>query len=328
MSTNSNIDMARFFAGEMSAKEEITFRDQYEGNPKKLIELRTMEKTWKYFDETSSRGSADSGKAWGKLYQRLEEDGLLEQQTGRSRNLLPFLRAAASVLLILAVGIPTLYYGFIKDRNGDHLLRRFSENGVTTVNLPDGSRVSLNEGASITYPAEFAHERNLELEGEAFFEVMSDPVNPFTVRSGKVMVSVLGTSFNVKKSPTSREVEVYVQSGKVRMSMEQSGAFVTLKPGELGKTDRQKLVTTDQADPNYISWKTKDFKFVDAALADVLRELEESYHVAIHSDLADIKEMRITTSYSEQSIDAILETISTAFGLNISHSEKGYYLTN
>ena len=56
-------------------------------------------------------------------------------------------------------------------------------------------------------------------------------------------------------------------------------------------------------------------------------ELEESYHVDINADDPDLSELRITTSYSGQSIDAILETIGTAFDLNVSHKENSYYLT-
>ena len=168
----------------------------------------------------------------------------------------------------------------------------------------------------------------MELKGEAYFEVMSDPVNPFTVRSGKVVVSVLGTSFNMKKSTDSKEVEVFVTSGKVRMAIDNSGQFITLESGDVGHTKRENLTKSIQKDSNYISWKTKDFKFVDAELLEVLKELEESYHVAIHPDMTESNELKITNSYNEQSIDAILETIGTAFGLTISHEVDGYHLTN
>ena len=60
----------------------------------------------------------------------------------------------------------------------ERLALRLAEKGVRTVDLPDGSRVFLNEGASISYPSAFSNERNIELNGEAFFEVMSDPMNP------------------------------------------------------------------------------------------------------------------------------------------------------
>jgi ferric-dicitrate binding protein FerR (iron transport regulator) len=330
MNKNRDINLARFLAGEMNVKEEIAFRRELESNPKQLSELKNMEKTWKYFDEIPPGRNGDSGKAWNKLHRRFAEDGLLENtsELTRTRRILPALRVAASILVILAIGIPALYFGVIRNNKSESLRSSYAEKGIITVDLPDGSRVYLNEGAEIFYPPVFTREREVTLKGEAFFEVMSDPVNPFIVRSGNVVVSVLGTSFNVKQSNQSPNVEVYVKTGKVRMFMENSGQFITLEPGEVGESESQNLTRSSQKDPNYIAWKTKDFKFVEAELMEVLQELEESYHVTIHTEQVDLHHMKITTSYSQQSIDAILETIGTAFGLTVSNKEDGYYLTN
>ena len=330
MNRNSDINMARYLAGEMYMSEEIAFRKEVESNQRQRSELEIMEKSWKYFDDNPADNNWDSGKAWTSLHQRIEEDGLLEDaNSGRTgRNLLPSLRIAASILLVLVIGIPSLYFGVFRNSSSTPVENQFAREGVTTVDLPDGSRAYLNEGAEITYSPEFKQERAVSLKGEAFFEVMSDPVNPFTVRSGKVMVSVLGTSFNVKQDEASHGVEVYVKTGKVRMAVEETGAFITLQPEEIGVADQAVLNRSNQKDPNYISWKTKDFKFVDAGLVDVLQELEDSYHVNIHTDGIDMEEMKITTSYKEQSIDAILETIGAAFGMTVNSTEDGYYLIN
>lgn len=321
--------MARYLAGEMSTNEEIAFRDKIESSEKQQSELNKMEKTWKYFDNNPPKGSRDSGKAWNRLRRRLEEDGLLDDRPAgsKSRNLLPALRAAASIMLILAIGIPALYFGVIRTRDNEPVRSHYAEKGVNTVDLPDGSRVYLNEGTEITYPAVFNQERSVKLTGEAFFEVMSDPFNPFTVRSGNVVVSVLGTAFNVKGSISSPDLEVFVERGKVRVALENSEQFITLEPGEMGQTVNSKLSRSVQTDPNYVSWKTKDFKFVDAELMDVLLELEESYHVEIHTEMVELNDLRITTTYRKQSIDAILETIGMAFELTVSNREDGYYLT-
>jgi transmembrane sensor len=184
------------------------------------------------------------------------------------------------------------------EREKQDVRTHYAEKGTQTVDLPDGSRVYLNQGSEITYPGGFDHERTVRLLGEAFFEIMSDPVNPFTVRSGNVVVSVLGTSFNVKQAGQAGEVEVYVESGKVRVGKESTGEFITLVPGEIGHIGP----------------------------GEVLRKLEESYHVEIHAEGLDLDELRITSTYREQSIDAILETIGTAFGLNVSKKEDLYYL--
>jgi len=330
MNKSNNIRIARFLNGEMSVQEEIAYRKEIESNPAQQSELKNMEKTWKYFDKATSESNSDSGKAWNLLKKRLEDDGLLEnpESVPGIRKVARPLKLAASFLLIMAIGIPSLYYGIIRNGNDESVLNQFSDKGVSTVDLPDGSRVYLNEGARIEYPAEFGQERSVKLNGEAFFEVMSDPVNPFNVRSGNVVVSVLGTSFNVKTTKNVKDVEVFVESGNVRMTLEDSEKSIILEPGELGYTKESELKLLAQSDPNYISWKTKDFKFVDANLMEVLRELEESYHVEINTGSLDLEDMKITTTYREQSIEAILETIGAAFGLTVNFRDDGYYLTD
>ncbi|MFH0758250.1 MAG: FecR domain-containing protein [Bacteroidota bacterium] len=326
MSTQTWISMARYLAGEMNMKEEIAFRNNLERDPQQQTELNQMEKSWKYFNANPT--NRDSGKAWEKLYNRLESDGLLDEQhpVFRKRLFTPNLKIAAVILLILAIGMPTLYLELIRNKPEVTTCHQIAEKGVSTIDLPDGSRVFLNEGAEISYPEEFGPGRSVKLRGEAFFEVMSDPANPFTVSSGRVVISVLGTSFNVKEAGGKETVEVYVETGKVKVAMENSAEFITLQPGEVGHIGPEILSSSEQSDPNYISWKTKDFRFVDEDLDRVLRELEDSYHVIIHSENVSLAELRITSTYRQQSIDAILETIGTAFGLNVSKKEDHYYL--
>lgn len=320
--------MARYISGEMEMKEEIEFRSAIENKPVLLKDLEQMEKSWKHINENPVAGKEDTGDAWNKLNQRLASDGLLEDTNSpkRSGRFTPALKIAASIIVILAVAIPSIWYGLDRSDEGPAELKRFSEKGIKTIDLPDGSRVFLNEGSEITYPENFEAKRAIKLEGEAFFEVMSDPANPFIVRSGHVMVSVLGTSFNVKKAAEDPGIEVFVETGKVRMALESNKEFITLEPGELGRADELELSHSIQSDHNYISWKTKDFKFVDEELGKVLRELEESYHVEIFAEDIQLGELRITSTYREQSIDSILETIAAAFGLKVQKKEELFYL--
>lgn len=320
--------MARYLAGEMSMKEEIDFMSESGKSQEQMSELRNMEKHWKYFDQNPSRKKWDSGEGWNQLHQKLDSEGLLDDQPVHPAEgtFTPLLRIAASIALILAIGIPALYFGVIRDNGGENTRLYVAEEGVATVDLPDGSRVYLNKGAEITYSKAFKNQRSVALTGEAFFEVMSDPQNPFTVHSGEMVVSVMGTSFNIKQLDRSSNTEIYVKTGLVKVSIVDSDQFIYLEPEQFGVVENRVLSSLGQEDPNYISWKTKNFKFVDSALAEVLQELEESFHVAITAEV-DISDMRITTSYSGQSINAILETIGTAFEMNISQRDRGYFLT-
>lgn len=328
MRRSRDMKMARYLAGEMSMKEEIDFMSESGRSQEQMSELRNMEKHWKYFDQNPSREKWDSGEGWNQLHQKLDSEGLLDDQPVHQAEgkFTPLLRIAASIALILAIGIPALYFGVIRDNAGENTRHFVAEEGVATVDLPDGSRVYLNKGAEISYTKAFKNQRSVSLTGEAFFEVMSDPQNPFTVHSGEMVVSVLGTSFNVKQLMGSTHTEVYVKTGLVKLSIVDSDQFIYLEPEQFGVAENRVLTSLGHEDPNYISWKTKNFKFVDSALAEVLQELEESFHVEITTEV-DLSDMRITTSYSGQSINAILETIGTAFEMNISQRDSGYFLT-
>lgn len=327
MKKQTNIDMARYLAGEMDPGEEILFIKGIQQTDQKE-ELELMEKSWKHFNDFLPREDHGPDQAWNKLFDRLAGDGLIGETDHKARTIsLRTLRIAATILVVIALGIPALYLGIIRDHGASNQSVVEAENGISTVDLPDGSRVYLNKGGRISYPDEFSGGRNVNLEGEAYFEVMSDPADPFIVRSGNVVISVLGTTFNVKGSEGNTGVEVYVESGKVQVSVEESGAFLMLEPGELCVAADGNLSSHQQSDANYMSWRTKDFTFMNEDLGQVLLELENAYHVSINAGDSLVRDLRITSTYRAQSIDAILQTIGTAFGFNVHKKGNEYFLT-
>lgn len=316
-------EVAAYLSGEMNPQGEIAFREQLLHRMDQE-DLRRMEEQWK---NMSQGETGETDKAWKQLHQRLEDDGLLvSDRRALGLHTRPILKIAASMLLILGMGIPGYFFLSREDTGKAAPMEHFAGEGTSTLDLPDGSRIYLNQGSSVSYPEDFRDNRDVVLEGEAFFEVMSDPVNPFTVRSGKVMVSVLGTSFNVKQEDKSGAVEVFVESGKVRMSLDRADNYITLAAGELGQAGKDLRSAETPPDPNYLAWKSKDFIFVEAQLAMVLETLERAYHVEIQADPELLRERQITSTYREQTIDSILETIATAFGYQVKKQNATYYL--
>lgn len=318
---------ARYLAGEMKPNEERKFMKELQQDQEMEKVFNEMAKTWKRFDKDPSEKFRHSEQAWNVLKERMEGDGLLTRtrKVTFMRNPL-VLRMAAVILLLIAIGIP-MYLVDLTGNERNQLITKTSEEGNSSVDLPDGSRVYLNEGASIVYPKTFERNRQIQLRGEAFFEVMSDPSNPFRVRSGNAMITVLGTSFNVKESLAGKRVEVLVRTGKVQLENEPGQKSMTLLPGQFGRTNGSEVEMTEQEDLNYLSWKTREFRFIDEPLDSVISVLESAYHVSITSDIQATAPLRLTSAYREQSIDAILETIAAAFSLKLSKDGKNYYLS-
>jgi transmembrane sensor len=135
---------------------------------------------------------------------------------------------------------------------------------------------------------------------------------------------VLGTSFNIRESKD-QSVEVFVESGEVRVDLENHDQGITLGPGQFGKAN-ENLEASILNDDNYLSWKTKEFKFVDEPVDNILRVLERSYHVEVETGEVAVSNLRLTTTYNDQSFDAILSTICTALNIHYEKEGKVYIL--
>ena len=213
---------------------------------------------------------------------------------------------------------------------GIYTVNRFGYRTMATMDqpedlvLPDGSEVTLNHFSSLKYPRKFSGEiRSVKLEGEGFFEVESDPDNPFLINTRDVDIRVLGTSFNVNAYSENATVEVIVKTGEVAVTRHgEVPRTIILKPGNKGvyKKTEETLEITQEIDRNYLAWKTKSFVFEDQTLLDVSKQLSKVYHAKIIIDSDSLKDARITTTFNDQSLDAILNVLSATLDLDVRKS--------
>lgn len=151
------------------------------------------------------------------------------------------------------------------------------------VQLPDGTDVWLNAASSIRYPTVFAgKERNVTITGEAYFEVAKNKEKPFMVDvDGKATVEVTGTHFNVNAYADEPRINTTLLEGSVRVVNQQS-EIVHLKPGQQAQLIGQKLSVINTADTDVVmAWKNGSFRFNNARLDEVLRQLSRWYDVEV-----------------------------------------------
>lgn len=148
--------------------------------------------------------------------------------------------------------------------------------------LPDGSRVWLNAASSIRYPTAFAADsRQVEVTGEAFFDIVKDDRKPFTVTAGQLNVQVLGTSFNVTAYPDETTIRTTLVQGAVNVS--NGSARQLLQPGEQAST----AATGGPfriSKPNMeaiLSWKNGEFYFQDTHIQAIMREVARWYNIEV-----------------------------------------------
>lgn len=231
------------------------------------------------------------------------------------------LRIAATLLLIALFAFTLTMYLRDHDTQGPALVTKSNPKGQkSTFHLPDGSTVTLNSGSELTYSSTFGETgRNVELTGEAFFEVRKDPARPFTVTTHHLKTTVLGTTFNVSAYPEQDQVAVMLATGKVSvtgLSEKLKGHRYVLNPGQqlVYTKDQQKTEVSSFLPEQALGWKDGILSFTDTPMNEVLWRLEMWYDVKITMKIDHAEEYHFTGKFKNQSLDHVLEGISYSFG--------------
>ncbi|MHB1278722.1 MAG: FecR family protein [Bacteroidia bacterium] len=179
--------------------------------------------------------------------------------------------------------------------------------------LPDGSKVRLNAASNLRFPATFApDQREVYLEGEAYFEVVSDKKRPLIIHGTEANIKVLGTAFNVHAYPGTG-MEVAVRTGKINMvSHSGSGTDVLMVPaGRKGVSYKSAGVwQVEPASEMDFDWLDGKMQFNESPLSEVMEELERSFGVEIEMADANLASCRISATFYRNSIEEVLETLS------------------
>ncbi|RBL92941.1 FecR family protein [Chitinophaga flava] len=220
------------------------------------------------------------------------------------------LMTAAAAVLFIAAGAAWWQY----TRNSIQWLGKTTSSQPDSLLLADGSKIYLNKYSQVRYPAAFkGKERQVELTaGEAFFDIATDPVYPFTVTSGPAQIHVLGTSFNVKAG--AEKIQVYVLSGRIALAMEHRPQRLHLQAGQSASCN----TTTGElqavaADINQLAWRTHELQFVDTSLQDVCNALSACYGVSMVLDPKISRKRKLNANFSNKTLEEVLQTLTALY---------------
>jgi len=162
----------------------------------------------------------------------------------RNARLKMWILPAIAASLVLGV----LVFFFTPKQDKHNAIVYSSKKGVKNkLVLPDGTKVWLNADSKLTLAKQFGNSatREVNLSGEAYFEVAHDKKHPFIISANAIKVKVLGTVFNLKAYPEDKDTETTLIEGSVEVSIDgQSSSRITLKPGEKLKVHNDKNTTT------------------------------------------------------------------------------------
>lgn len=199
--------------------------------------------------------------------------------------------------------------------------------GKQFLNLPDGSSVLMNENSELSYsPASFqGASREVELKGEAYFDITHNPKKPFLVKTGTVVTRVLGTSFNVNMNQN--KVVVTVTRGLVEVGRKDQ-VYAKIRP------DQQITVNTETEQYNTASvnagketaWKNAHLVLDNMDLEKAGQMIGTHYGVKLVFTRDQVKKCRITASFlNDEDLDTVLTVLSKMIGA--SYKKEGDTVT-
>ena len=228
-----------------------------------------------------------------------------------SFNFNKFYKYAAAVIVLLT----TSYFLFFN--NNANFKTQFAQ--TKNFNLPDNSQVTLNANSEITYSKKgWENNRNLTLDGEAFFKVQKG--KKFTVNTQIGAVTVLGTKFNVKERENYFEVKTY--EGLVSVAYKDT--LVKLPKGTIFKVVNGVIDTNNTFDLNEKSWLQKESNFKSTALHFVLQEIENQFDYTIETKDIDL-EILYSGGFTHTDINIALKSITIP--LQLSYKIDGKKIT-
>lgn len=207
-------------------------------------------------------------------------------------------------------------------------------NKTSTVHLPDGSLVKLEKSAFIRYSSSYnANKRDVYLEGQAYFDVAKQNGRPFTVWTGAIHTTVLGTTFRVNAG--ARSISVKLLTGKVVVSGPRSWKKdIYLLPGEqlsYNRISEQVSVSKIQLAPlPVLQTITEDsvLHFNKASLQEVMDKLSDVYHCKIEYNHRALSGMNFTGTVSHaDSLSVILRIIANMNDLELKRSDSTFSLS-
>jgi transmembrane sensor len=249
------------------------------------------------------------------------------------------LKYAALIIIGFGIAWLTMYYKHIPiDKNIDQSFTviKVEYGSKSVINLPDGSKVHLNSGSTLSYSRNFgANERKVKLEGEGFFEVKKDAKHPFYVETKQVTVKVLGTTFNVKSYLDEDITETTLITGKVEIYQTKSDKktvrLAVLKPNQkaivrhqnisidLTTSDKKqdkvvpaetKVIVEKQVEPEKdIEWKNNILVFNNEPFSDIIKKMERWYGVSINLKNNKLQQIRFSGKFDRESVLEVLDAL-------------------
>jgi ferric-dicitrate binding protein FerR (iron transport regulator) len=274
-----------------------------------------LEIEWNALLRDSSQPEVDLNHLLDRVHHMIHTREDLKKRTLMNRFTRIYMRIAAIMVIPLMVAGGLIYFQLSGKEKAvpekPVVSTIFAPRGArVSFVLPDGTSGMLNSNSKLTYSMPFSPDRQIDLEGEAWFDVFRDEHHPFEIRTGNSSVKVLGTTFNMMAYPDENYVEVVLQSGAVDFIDKAGNNIATVHPSER-LVFRGGKVSKNAADPaKYVGWTRGRMIFNNDPMGEVARRIERWYNVEVVLADRELENYSFRGTFEDDRLDEVFRLLS------------------
>lgn len=329
MSNLSDNIITKYLTGQCSEEEVIevnAWMKESEENARKFFRMEEIYHLGKFDQYTDEQRMLSAEK---QLYRRLKIE---KDKQSKILIMHRWMKYAAIIAVILTIGGGAGYW-FYQNGNSQQMMVAVADEGIVKeVILPDGTKVWLNNAATLKYPREFSEkERNVHLDGEAYFEVTKNRHKPFTVQSDVMRIRVLGTTFNFKCDKNCRIAEATLIEGEIEVKGNKEEGQIILAPGQRAELNKNNgRLTVKQVDAKLDAvWHDNLIPFEKADIFTITKALERFYDVKIILS----PDIQADKTYSgvlkrKSTIESVLKSLQNSIPIDYKIIENNIFISS
>jgi transmembrane sensor len=320
-------DLLSRYRQRKATQEELALLQRYFSKSEHVELERFLDEEWESLSLHETGDDETGARVWNRLesstYSEYRKVDKVTQNGRRSSFIFRhagWVAGVAACVLLIVFAAVNHFTREDKTRviADNYVLKANTDSKPIKVTLSDGSVVWLAARSNIRYQNPFKEGyRNIDLDGEAYFEIERDTLHPFTVNTKSLVVRVLGTSFTVNSFAENDAAQVSVRSGKVSVSVLGQKSDVILRPNErVSFSGKMKLVKELVESPVIVHAEAipNQFEFTSTPIPDIFKLLEKAYEVHIKFDEKLLEKCTLTAKLGDQTLFTKLDMICASIG--------------
>lgn len=344
----------RFLMNEASEKDVLLLRSWVEEDEAFKKHFEQIQETWNRIELEKDLDDVKINRDWKKVLGKVESG-----KEKANHFLISHWAFKAAAVFLIGFAFSWLLFSNVipaPEQSGIYNTIETPKGSNTIINLPDGSKITLNAESKLKYPQKFSGlRRQVFLEGEAFFEIAKDKDRQFIVMTPDLAVKVHGTSFNIKSYAKDNTIETTLVEGAISLyKTDQKGKLIgneikmlpnqqivlykgttsnetadapSVTKKEVPKNLKPKLMLSRGIDTErFTSWKDGQLIIKSETLEKIAITLERRYNVNIHFEEEKIKQYKFTGTFENETIEQVLAAIKLASSVDYRIEEREIWI--